>query len=447
MKIKSLLLLTALSAGIEANAQLNVWATDSIEMGANYANDVFYNLKNGNKKVQVANDWDLAFQMTAFGDSAFNATIRANHAKKKVEVYSVHVDSAGFDAYTAADTAGMLKPTMQQVNNEVSWGEGAFFQNRDASDLFDYGWGRYQGSPNHNLRGDSVYVVKVGAAAYKILVMDYTSIGPNIGYTFRIAALDGSSDNTVNIKRSTPTDFKTRLWAYYNIASNTVIDREPSKTDWDMLFTQYVKKGIFGPSGLQVYTGVLVNQNVMVAKVRKMGLDADTANYMNYMSLFTTKTNTIGDDWKVFDQPNMKYIVSDSTTYFIKTNDGAYHQLLFTRFDGAFPPFTGKVVFDKRKLTQPTGVKSQVRDIEAFVIVPNPSVNGKVNVMIDVKEAAQNARLVITDITGKVIENNAVILTTGLNALEVKTSGLVAGSYFVTITNGSWKVSDRLIVQ
>src|SRR5687768_5124032 len=102
MRLKSLLFISAIAAGVQANAQ--TWVADSVEMGAGYANDIFYNLATGDSVAQPANNWDLAFQINKFGDPMFNASIRANHAKRKVEVYSLHmaVNATSFAAISAS---------------------------------------------------------------------------------------------------------------------------------------------------------------------------------------------------------------------------------------------------------------------------------------------------------------------------------------------------------
>ena len=87
MNIKSTLLIAFSAVTFQANAQ---WVADSVDMTASYANDVFYNVANGNDVQHVANDWDIAFQMTKFGEPMFNASVRANHNKRDVQVYSLH---------------------------------------------------------------------------------------------------------------------------------------------------------------------------------------------------------------------------------------------------------------------------------------------------------------------------------------------------------------------
>lgn len=442
MKLKSLLLAGTVALSLQSNAQ--GWVEDSVEMGANFSNDIFYSLKNSTVKTEDASNWHLAFQMTQFGEPSFNATIRANHIKGKVEVYSLHLDSTSFATLSATDTIGKTLPTMQLVNIDTSWGTGAFLQNR-GSNIFDFGWGFYQGPPTHSVKGDSIYLVKVNNVAYKLWVKEYISIGTSlIGYTFRIANLDGTNDNTVNILRNP--DYTNRLFAYYNITTNTVTDREPARTTWDILFTQYPKYLIFGPSGLQSYTGVLTNEGVKVTEV--IG-DPDTiaaGSYTNYITNMSGKINEIGDDWKTFDMSSFTYQIDTMKSWIIKSsNTQEYYQLKFTRFDGGSGGATGKSVFAKRFLAV-TSVKELVSNISAYGIYPNPA-NNNVNIMIDAKEKANNAQVIIRDMTGKIVYNSAVYVNGGLNAYSINTSSFAPGTYIVTLTNGAWKTAEKIVVQ
>ena len=444
MRIRNLLFIGALSFSTAANAQS--WVEDSVEMGASYANDIFYSLQNGQVATANASDWHLAFQMTQFGNPWFNATVRANHIKGKVEVYSLHKTGNDFTSIGAADTNGLTLPYMQLINNDTSWGEGAFTQNRGTG-VYDFGWGMYQGAPNHNLVGDSVYLVEVNNAAYKVWIQDYQSMGASqIGYTFRVANLDGTNDTTIVLKKNP--DFANRLFAYYNLATQTVSDREPAKTSWDLLFTQYPKAGVFGPNGLQAFTGILTNDSVTVSEV--VGIDPDTmtaASYTSYFSGMSHYINEIGDDWKTFNQSAMMYNIDTMKSWIVKsTNSMEYYQLKFTRFDGAFPPYTGKIVFATRLLGQVTNVKEIVSTIGAYTVAPNPA-NDNVTVMLDARSDAGNGKLIVTDIAGKVVMVKNMDIKSGINAVSFSTANLTSGTYMVTLTNGSWKATEKLSVQ
>src|SRR6187549_2459217 len=116
MKLRSLLSAGLITLSTVSFAQ--TWTSDSVAMGVGYANDVFYQLKNGATKLQPGNDWHLAFQMSVYGEPNFNASIRANHVKKGMEVYvlSNSATPAKFANITAADTVGKTDAALQ-LNN------------------------------------------------------------------------------------------------------------------------------------------------------------------------------------------------------------------------------------------------------------------------------------------------------------------------------------------
>jgi len=165
MKLKSTLLTVAVAIGSQVNAQ--TWVADSVEMGASYANDVFYNIMNGSDATEAANNWDIAFQITSFSEPMFNASVRANHNKRDVQVYSLHKQaSVHFGNLTPSDT--MVAYGDQLLNEDSTWGTGAFTTNRDMTNPLDYGWGTYDMN-THNLNGDSLYLVKAGGVFYQSL--------------------------------------------------------------------------------------------------------------------------------------------------------------------------------------------------------------------------------------------------------------------------------------
>jgi hypothetical protein len=448
MKLKSLLFIGALSVGTAASAQ--PWIPDTVHMGTGYVNDVFYALKDGAEKSEPSKNWHLAFQMTKFGDKDFNASISANHSNSRVEVYSLHMKASGgaFASISAADTVGKTSFTMQQINDTASWGRGAFMKNADPSNPFDFGWGAYD-MTTHNLIGDSVYLIKVYSGsgpsathtAYKLWLKKYTSTG-TLGYEFEIAQLDNANDNNVTINRSP--DYVDRLFAYYNITDNKILDREPGRKAWDMLFTRYPKAVISGGGpGLQAYTGVMTNLGVSVADVRVA--NATNLAWNDAQVVYdTTSLITIGDDWKRFDQPNMKYIVYDTINYFVKTPDLSYYQLRFKEFEfqGAD---AGRIIFEKRFLIGLNVKEITKNAVSTFAMVPNPA-SSSADIMIDAKESS-NARLIVTDITGRIVENAALNLNKGVNGVRLNTANYTNGIYMVTVTNGSWKIAEKLVVQ
>lgn len=441
MKLKSTLLTVAIAIGSQVNAQ--TWVADSVEMGASYANDVFYNIMNGSDATEAANNWDIAFQITSFSEPMFNASVRANHNKRDVQVYSLHKQaSVHFGNLAPSDT--MVAYGDQLLNEDSTWGTGAFTTNRDMTNPLDYGWGAYDMN-THNLNGDSLYLVKAGGVFYQLWIQKYVSIG-NVGYWFRVARWDGTGSVSDSIKRVAP--YNNRLFAYYNMSTGQFLDREPSRSDWHIMFTQYLKDRVFGanPNKYQNYVGVLSNLKVRVAKVTGVNPSTVTSsNYMMYTPNASEYTNTIGDDWKHFAgmwtvAPDTSYIIMPDTA----NGQQEYYHLQFTRFDGTA---TGKIVFETRKLA---AVNLSVNDVNGtaatYSIYPNPAQN-VINIMVDAKQAGKNTVLAVTDITGKVVVTQPVQLSAGVNAYSVNMSAFPAGMYIVSVNNSQLKIAEKVQVQ
>ena len=447
MRLRSLLLVGAVALSTTtANAQN--WVQDSVEMGTGYANDAFYSLKNGSAKVEPNTNWHLAFQMTPPGPYG-NVSVIANQVQGGVNVYSLHMAaSTNFATLSAGDTVGKTGPARQLFNSDSTWNLGAFNRLSDPSDLNDYSWGYYD-QQDHDVNGDSLYLITITSGstteAYKVWIQRFMSYPlDSIHWEFRIAKFDGSNDNTVKIYRKPA--YTDRLFAYYNVNTNTELDREPGRAAWDVLFTRY-KEYLAGAPGVPYYSvmGLLSNFDVAVAEKHNVAAD-DTANFAGFA--YSGRLNQIGSDWKVFDmsQNPPAYVIDDSTYYFVKTkNTNEYYQLQFTGFGGTAD---GKVFFRKRYLGvyNPLGISTVNSAINAHYLVPNPA-NSSASMLIDINEQVNSARLLIMDLSGRVVSHTAVKANSGLNEYRITTANLTDGMYMVVLTDGNWKVAEKLIVQ
>lgn len=440
MKLKTILFIGATAFTTQSFGQ--AWVEDTVTMGGGYANDVFYSLKNDEQKVESNTNWHLAFQMTPPGPYG-NVSVLANHVQSGVKVYSLHMQaSTNFTTLTAADTIGKTGASFELFNADSSWNYGAFNQMADASNPFDYSWGEYD-MATHNVNGDSLYLVVTPSNAYKVWVKQYKSTpADTVNWQFRIAKFDNSEDTTIRIYRVP--DYTDRLFAYYNIDTKTVIDREPGRSTWDIVFTRY-KEYLVGAPGVPYYSvmGVLSNFDVTVAEKHTMN-ENDTVGFATYS--YDDKMNEIGSDWKYYDmaQTPPAYVVPDTNYYFVKTNNtNEYYQLQFTGFGGSA---NGQVMFKKRLLgsiiNSVHGINSPVL---GYYLAPNPATSD-VNMLIDTKEAVKGAQLIVSDMSGKVIRNLSLDLN-GMGAYKMNVADMPAGVYMVTLTNGQWKASEKLIVQ
>jgi hypothetical protein len=440
MKLKLLLLAGVASLAI-VGAKAQPWVYDTLVMGPGYAEDVYYQISSGNKHNVSNANWDLAFSaITTMSNPHYGVGVWVNEATNaatsRVELYSIHKSaSAEFLTLSGADTVGA---TMTQLHNSsTTYAHGAFNDN-SSGDIMDYGWGFYQGSPSHTIEGDSIYIAIKDEVAYKIWIRKCTSMPP-VTWEFYVGLLDNSQPiDTVKINITA--DYADRTFAYYSLSTKQVFDREPNIDNWDFNLTRYMALISMGPGAPVPYptTGVLSNPFVEVVEVRDV--DADIVNYMNYISLFESDIDIIGRDWKKSTFSGNEYDM-DTVTYFVRSRDLSIHQIEFT-----YSTLSSSGITALRKRTVSTNsVKDATVPVQTWALAPNPA-SDQVNVVLDAK-ANSEAYILVTDITGKIIKNLAINVKPGMNAFRFQTGDMPSGMYIVTVSNGQWKLSNKLVVQ
>jgi hypothetical protein len=426
--------LAAVALGTAAMAQTLV--NDSVAMGAKYADDVFYSMKNGEKKKDANSRWDLGFSMLPGGQQNLFSSIWANH--DSIKVYSLHLDATNnWKTMTAADTTGKTSAANLLYNSDSTYLISAFNKNKDAGNVFDFGWGKYN-QTTHNLVGDSIYLIKTKTRAYKIWIQSMNGVTND--WTFKIGQLDNSDTTTVTITKQP--DFANRLFAYYDMETNAIVDREPAVSDWDIKFTRYnTLYTVMGQTAMSMVTGVTQNSGVLAAEAREV--DLNTVDPDNYT--LSPKLSAIGYDWKFqpdFTQP--VYETRDSLCYFVKDKAGDLHYLRFTRFDGSA---TGKIVFEKKQIpAAPTSIKDVNSAVSNVTVYPNPSTAANVYVVVENKQAVKGAALQVVSMDGRVLKQTTVDLNAGLNPLQLNIGELASGMYLVTLKGDHIKVQERLVV-
>src|SRR4051812_19039713 len=130
MKLRSLLFITMIAAGLQTSAQ--TWVYDSVQMGSpvgappiSYPTDIYYSLATGKVSQDSNFKWHLGFEMLPAVGPGSGVGIFANHVQGKVSVFSVHKQaSTNFTSYSASDTAGALSTPL--YNSDSNWNYGAF---------------------------------------------------------------------------------------------------------------------------------------------------------------------------------------------------------------------------------------------------------------------------------------------------------------------------------
>jgi len=418
------LLFGLLGAGLfSVNAQV-ITANDSVFMGAQYANDVYYSLKTGILKSVNRNDWDLAFQV-----ESFEGGIRVNEMKG-FELYLPKIDYEEWETIQAKDTTGEFIRANRLYNSDTAWSYGAFNATKIRDDDADYGWGKYD-MGTHALKPNKFYFLKFpDKSVKKVRVLGIKNGFKN--FQIEVANLDGSDLKTIDFPRE---NYKDKNFGYYTFADNQFKDLEPSNLEWDFVFTRYITtvRGQKYP-----VVGVLTNsmysrgdnkwRRVNTAEVKPVPIDNED---------FTTRTyshqiDIIGSDWKTYDMDKMKYVVTDELIYFVQDVEGSYWKLVFTGFTSS----NGGSYFYK-KLLRPAGINEPMRNL-VKAVYPNPTPTNEIFIQTDNNQALQ---VQIADLTGK------MVLQTVTDNGKVMLNDIPAGLYLLTVSDGIKHYSTKLIVQ
>ncbi len=390
--------------------------TDSVSIGAGYAQQVWYSMENGKVKSEPINNWDLAFQVPGFESS-----ILVNSSKADFVVYQSPYE---VNDWGQVDTAGMSDNWIELHNSTASWTEGAL--NHAPVDEFDFGWGTYN-QVTHVVEGDSVYVLFTGQS-WKKLKIDRLSGGV---YEFTYANLDGSNEVTQEIDKN---DYSGKNFAYFSIDHDEELDREPSAESWDLTFSQYIE---FVPMPYSV-SGVRHNLGVEAAQIDNT--PHDEADYSQ--AFFYEEINTIGNDWKSINMQTFQWEIDSARTYFVKDQEGTIWKLYFTGFGGSS---NGNYYFSKSEEVT-SSAPDRIQESMNVNLFPNPVNGGNVNVEIESEDQGE-IHLQLYSLSGQMITERKTGLSAGFSREVLNVSAVPSGMYIVVVETGKERITRKITVQ
>ena len=417
--MKQFSLFTAIAVSFSTlSAQI---VSDSVSLGAGYAQQSYYSLLNG----EVANvnngNWDLAFDASAFGSSI--------HINDQAGLLLYTYPDGDTSDWSSLDTSG-LSGWSAQYNSDYSWSLGAFEQNMNLNDPTDLGWGVYS-TITHAVTGDSIYVIRLANGDWKKLWIQDLFGG---AYHFRYADLNGSNEVNAQLDKA---NYNGKNFGYYSLENDQEIDREPAKTSWDLVFSKYITE--LAPQVYYGVTGVLQNNEVSAAKAHPVN---DPFTYASYGSHnFHDFTNSVGYDWKYFDMGSFAYVVEDSMCFFVNDVPGNIWRVTFTAFEGSG---TGKIVFSKEMIAAapPIGIEEN-KSAGSFGLYPNPAAS-EVNILYTAGNEQVNVN--VFTLTGKQVAAYT-FNGQGFNKQVISLDGFGAGVYMVALNRGTSQEIRKLIIQ
>lgn len=268
--------------------------TGQLEMGENYAFQVFYSLKENKVISKVPKlSWDLGFEAN---ESGFHVILNTSKL-----MYAYPTVSAQFPADTAGFAAGKI---------------------------FDHPSGNPDSTAIGDWRGPRpVYVIDrgvdpegkaIGLWLLKVESVDHT------GYQIRYQRLGAAGETTLFIPKD-----NTHSYTYFTFEDGgSVVKVAPPKTDWDIYFTQY---SVTIPIPYLV-TGALLNPYQTRGAVDSLKAFSEIdAAYASQLPLGNAQ-DIIGYSWKTFDFNTGQYEISPAINYILEISDGSRYKLHFIDF-------------------------------------------------------------------------------------------------------------------
>jgi len=271
----------------------------TVALGPNYINQIYFSLTNGIVKTNEYNIWDIAFSTTP------SSEIWMNNGKN-ILLYLTNVTQ-----FSEVTTTNGL--------NAKNW-------------LYDDNKGAPGTSGLGNLKQEhlnKVIIAKINNNTYfKFKITNFDSTSYTIAYT----GLSENSGNEITVKKDDQYNF-----IYFSFI-NGIIDVEPRKSEWDILFTRYryIYKA-YNPDGsdfLYLVSGVLTNPH----NTKSAG---DSVNFRNFKTFnldslavmdVNSNLDNIGFNWKTVDIQTGNYKVNDKMIYVIKDQKDIYWKLHFYSF-------------------------------------------------------------------------------------------------------------------
>ncbi len=408
-------------ASLKITAQV-VAANDSVATAAGNTDMVFYNLQSGQKTSASNIDWHLALSVrpSLFPLNTLQGTsLRINEALG-VNAYQI----PGFNAdsfYTVVDAADYL--SWNQLHDADSMLDKGALNDGLNIQFYNYGWGVYNGPPNHDVVGKKVYLFVMPDGSKKKFIVD--QLDRDTAWVVKYANLDNSDLQTIRVSKNT---YANKNFVYLNILDNMVHDKEPLSNEWDLQFLKYSAMDVMADTTLNV-VGVWTNKGETVAEAAPVNAALiDNAGAVP----FANNMNTIGWDWKQYDYLNHTCILRDSLAYFVKTNSGIVFKLVFTGYSdlGA-----GIISFYKQEYITAIAEPEKQLSLDVF---PNPSSS----VLNIVTGSANEIEIKVTDLSGRVLNSTK----TSSPLVQLNTTEMASGVYLLSVTSGNAAGKRKFVV-
>lgn len=147
-------------------------------------------------------------------------------------------------------------------------------------------------------------------------------------YKIRFANLDGSGEQVVSIQKDSVKNFVCFSF------DNGIVDVEPPKKEWTLLFTTYqtVLYTNQGEAVPYLVRGALLNPYLTAAGVDSLLVFSEISLTDTVKFNLTTRRDVIGHEWKYYDFDEGIYRVEPDKNYIIRGQDSYYYKLRFVSY-------------------------------------------------------------------------------------------------------------------
>jgi hypothetical protein len=291
----------------------------TIAQGSDYANQIFFDLNDGNMLVNDFAMWDLAFEN---GVNGFHIWINGGKGMYAGVVNETNIDMV-------QDTVGLTWRWDSPTGNPDSTAIGNWTNYLPTSSQKPYT--SVQRPDESEQTTGAVYLVDRGNTFnnadryWKIKFLWVTGDA----YKIKYARLDNTYKDSLIIEKSNQFNFS--YFTFDNGGQQITV--EPNKSTWDIVFTRY--RYVFystTPYTPYVVSGVLLNPTGIYAGVDST-LTFEEIDYQNAKQVTLVRArDIIGYNWKTYSFDSQSYLIAPNRNYIIRDEKGYYWKLRFIDF-------------------------------------------------------------------------------------------------------------------
>jgi len=386
-------------------------------MGPGYANEIYYQFTTFNAYSTSRTAFDISFK-TAPGSGA----ILTNDGNNIVLWTYPYADTSG---WTAVDTNDLYQyPPL--YNDPDVWENGAF--NRQSAGYPDYGWGVYNESTKI-ITGDSIFIMALADGGWKkVWIVEKNTVENT--WLIRYANLDGSDFQEITLDCD---DYITKDMVGFNMQTNFVVDYQPVKESWDIMFTKYMA---WHPTGAPVIvTGVLSNPAIQAKKFYPV--DPEFNDW--WEAPWDDGRSTIGWDWKYFDLNTFTYSILDSMVFYVWEQSGNVYRLKFTGFEGT----SSGIIDFGIAIVMGVGMDDNGQAVAELRLWPNPADDVLHVEMVSGRNLSDAMTATFSDMTGRTLRTEQI--APGEDHATWNISTLEPGIYLLTVRKGDTYATRKFL--